>query len=150
MKYPDSRHELLPQAPRREGLSRIGMFTIAHGVLLLLCWPFVLLAGQETPSGSRRDTLLLPEANRPPDANARMKMRNAKQASNNFDAANALRQKQINDETIKLLILAKDLKTQIDQLGDNPLTDRMLREAEVIELLAHDVQTKMTLTVKGG
>jgi len=79
-----------------------------------------------------------------------MLMNQVHQKRQNFDAANALREKQINDETAKLLILAKDLKSQMDKLGDRPLPDRLLREAEVIELLAHDVQTKMTLTVSGG
>ena len=68
----------------------------------------------------------------------------------NFDAANALRTQQIADETTKLLILAKDMKSQIDKLGDQPLPDKVIREAEVIEILAHDVQAKMTLTVGGS
>ena len=98
----------------------------------------------------RRTTLLMPEANRLPDANDRMKLNSARQQKENFDTANALRQKQIDDETVKLLILAKDLKEQMDKLGDQPLPPKLVREAEVIELLAHDVQTKMTLTVKGS
>jgi hypothetical protein len=85
-----------------------------------------------------------------PDANDKMLMNQAHQRSENFDAANALRERQINDESLKLLILARDLKAQMDKLGDKPVPNRLLREAEVIELLAHDVQTKMTLTVKGG
>jgi hypothetical protein len=79
-----------------------------------------------------------------------MKMKDALQRAQNFDAANALRQKQIDDESTKLLILANDLKQQMDKLGNRPVSDRLLREAEVIELLAHDVQTKMTMTVGGG
>jgi len=71
-------------------------------------------------------------------------------AKKNFDAINALRTHQIQDESNKLLILAKDLKTQMDLLGDKPLPDRLVREAQVIELLAHDVHTKMTLTVGGS
>ena len=38
----------------------------------------------------------------------------------------------------------------MDLLGDKPLPNRLVREAQVIELLAHDVQTKMTLSVGGG
>jgi hypothetical protein len=68
----------------------------------------------------------------------------------NFDAANALRTQQIADEATKLLILAKDMKSQMDKLGDQPLPDKVIREAEVIEILAHDVQAKMTLTVGGS
>ena len=93
---------------------------------------------------------MIPEANRLPDVNDQIKMNEARQKKDNFEAANALRQQQIDDETIKLLILAKDLKAQMDLLGDKPPTERLVREAEVIELLAHDVQAKMTLTVKGS
>jgi hypothetical protein len=79
-----------------------------------------------------------------------MQMDQAHQRKNNFDAANALRQHQIDDETTKLLILANDLKLQMDKLGDHPVSDRLMREADVIESLARDVQRKMTLTIKGS
>ena len=98
----------------------------------------------------RPRSVLLPEANHLPDVNDRMIMNSARQQKENFDAANTLRQKEIDDETDKLLILAKDLKEQMDKLGNQPLPPKLVREAEVIELLAHDVQTKMTLTVKGS
>ena len=92
----------------------------------------------------------MPEDSNPPDANAVMLLEQKRDSKRNFDAANALRQKQIDEDTAKLLILAKDFDAQISKLGNNPLPDRLLREAEVIELLAHDVHTKMTLTVGGG
>jgi hypothetical protein len=65
----------------------------------------------------------------------------------NYDAANAERKRVIDDETNKLLILARDLKTKIDNLGSAPLTATMVREAEVIEMLANDVKEKMKLTI---
>jgi hypothetical protein len=107
-------------------------------------------AGQSAASAPPpRPSLLIPEANRLPDANDQLKLNEARQKKDNFEAANALRQQQIDDETVKLLILAKDLKAQMNLLGDKLPTEKLLREAEVIELLAHDVQAKMTLTVKG-
>lgn len=130
---------------------RIPMGYVVAGAILLICSPNFLLTGQNAISAPPRpSSILLPEANRLPDANAVMKMNQAHQKKENFDAVNALREKQINDESAKLLILASDLKAQMDKLGDKPVPNRLLREAEVIELLAHDVQTKMTLTVKGG
>ena len=63
------------------------------------------------------------------------------------DAANAERKRVIDDETNKLLILARDLKAKTDNLGSGPLTPTMVREAEVIEILANDVKEKMKLTV---
>jgi len=111
-----------------------------------LCGGLTLLAQNPNP----RQTLLQPEANRPPDANQLMQMDQAHQRKSNFDAANALRQHQIDDETTKLLVLAHDLKLQMETLGDRPVSDRLLREAEIIEALARDVQKKMTLTIKGS
>ncbi len=109
---------------------------------------FTSTAQQPKPPGP--DSIILPEANRPPDANARMRMDEKRAKQKNFDAANALRTRQIDDDAAKLLILARDLKAQMDKVGNNPLPDRILREAEVIELLARDVQNRMTLTVGGG
>jgi hypothetical protein len=65
----------------------------------------------------------------------------------NYEAANVERKRVIDDETNKLLILARDLKMKTDNLGSAPLTRTMVREAEVIELLANDVKKKMKLTV---
>lgn len=110
----------------------------------------LVLQGQAISAPPRPTSIILPEANRVPDANDRMKMNEAFQRGQDFDAANALRQKQIGDESTKLLILANDLKQKMDKLGNRPVSDRLLREAEVIELLAHDVHTKMTMTVGGG
>jgi hypothetical protein len=126
------------------------------GFLFFLCGSSYLAIAQSTsqsPLASpppRPSSILLPEANHMPDANDRMIMNEAQKKRQNFDAANALRQRQIDDETVKLLILAKDLKAQMEKVGDQPLPEKLLREAEVIELLAHDVQTKMTLVVKGS
>lgn len=119
------------------------------GICLVLCSHSLM--GQNGLNNPPRPTgVLMPEANRPPDANEQMKMKETSQRKQNFDAANALRQKQIADESTKLLILANDLKQQMDKLSNKPLPNRLLREAEVIELLAHDVQAKMTMTVGGG
>jgi hypothetical protein len=88
--------------------------------------------------------------NQPPDPNALLRSRNRQTGLQKFDAANALRQSQIVEETVKLLILARDLKSQMDKVGDQPLPAMLLREAEVIEILARDVQAKMTLTIGPG
>jgi hypothetical protein len=71
--------------------------------------------------------------------------KNAKER--NFDAANAERKRVIDDETSKLVILARDLKAKTENMGNAPLTPVMAREAEVIEFLANDVKEKMKLTV---
>jgi hypothetical protein len=71
--------------------------------------------------------------------------KNARKRS--YEAANVERKRVIDDETNKLLILARDLKMKTDRLASTPLTPTMVREAEVIQLLANDVKEKMKLTV---
>lgn len=143
----------LPAVPPRNLPSDASLLRrfISAGVVVLLCSSSAELRAQYSVSAPPRPTsIILPEANRVPDANDRMVMREAHQLVRDFDAVNASRQKQIDDDTTKLLILANDLKRQMDRLGGKPPSDRLVREAEVIELLAHDVQTKMTLMVGGG
>jgi hypothetical protein len=102
------------------------------------------------PEPSHRQAFTPSDSDDFPDANDRMLL-NADQASRkNFDAINALRSREIKDEATRLLILSGALKKEIDMLGDKPMTERMRREANVIEILAHDVRKKMSLTVGGG
>jgi len=95
-------------------------------------------------------TLLSPEANNPPDANAQMLMRQNQWKKEDFEAINTLRKKEMGDDSTKLLILAADLNAKLAKLGKNPVPKNLLREAEVIELLAHDVHAKMILTIGGN
>lgn len=108
--------------------------------------------GSTTPGGAlRTDKVDVPSPiNQPPDANTQMKSHEHSARQQKFDFANALRQRRIADETLKLLILARDLKSQMDKVGDHPVPASLMREAEVIEILAHDVQAKMTLIVGAG
>ena len=64
-----------------------------------------------------------------------------------FDAANTARKKLIDDEAIRLVILALDLKARTDSMGSDAPSSLMLREAAMIEFLANDVKEKMKLTV---
>lgn len=82
-----------------------------------------------------------------PDANQQMRMRQEQDMLKSFDAINQLREERINQATEKLLILARDLKLQMDKAGDHPLPPTVEREAELIELLAHSVERNMTISV---
>ena len=106
--------------------------------------------GQQGPPPRTPKPILLPEASRPPDKNDVMVMNQQNLKNQSFEAANAERKRQMDDESTKLLLLAKDLKAQTDKLGDSPLTRRAVREAEVIEILARDLKDKMKLTVGGN
>jgi hypothetical protein len=122
---------------------------------IFLAAPCVALCFSQNGSSSggalEIDKAVLPTPiNQPPDALAQIRHRQDQITRRNFDAANALRQRQIADETMKLLILARDLKLQMDKLGNDPLPDKLMREVEVIEAFARDVHKKMTLTVGPG
>lgn len=117
---------------------------------LLSALPAPLLFAQAISAPPKPHSIILPEANRPPDANDQMIMQEKKLTKQNFDAANTERKRQIDVESLKLLILTRDLKAKMDKIGESPLPVEMMREAEMIEILAHDVQEKMKLTVGGG
>ena len=63
-----------------------------------------------------------------------------------FTAANAERKKQIADDSTKLLKLATDLKTEVDKTTKDTLSLNVIRKADEIEKLAHDIKEKMKLT----
>jgi hypothetical protein len=93
---------------------------------------------------------LPPELNRIPDQNQTNDINNQQSKNKNFEAANATRKKQINDDTAKLIKLAADLKTEVDKTGQDTLSLGVIRRAEEIEKLAHDIREKMKLTVGGS
>jgi hypothetical protein len=132
-------------SPRRWLTAHWGMAFICSAIMVVHAG----VAQNAAPGAAlRTDRVDLPTAiNQPPDAIAQLREHARQSRLKGFDAANALRAKQIAEETIKLLILAKDLKDQTDALGTKPLPAKLIREIEVIEMLAHDVQAKMTLTV---
>jgi hypothetical protein len=63
----------------------------------------------------------------------------------NHDAVNAERKKQIADESAMLLKLATELKAEVDKTSKDTLSLDVIRKADEIEKLAHDVKEKMKL-----
>lgn len=94
-------------------------------------------------------SIILPAANRLPDANDRMEMqqRDLKRAS--YEAANAERMRQLDSDSALILKLSAELKAEIDKTPQDTLSLSVVRKAEEIERLAHNVQVKMKLTVGG-
>jgi hypothetical protein len=114
---------------------------LAIGVL-----PIVAIEGQQgasTPQVQRPIIIL----NRDPDVHDLNELAQKNARTKNFNAANEARKLQIDDETNKLLILARDLKAKTDKLGTEPLPPLLEREAAIIEFLANDVKEKMKLTI---
>lgn len=127
-----------PKATRSSGWPRI-----AIPASLFCC---ILLSGtSQQPNNPPRN---VPEfLNRLPDANEQARMRQDQKARTDFAAANAVRQKQVAEDTAKLLKAANDLKAEIDKAGANTLSLNALRKAEEIEKLAHNIKQKMTVTI---
>jgi hypothetical protein len=108
---------------------------------------------QATPSTPPRPhSILLPEANRPPDANDLMEMREQKEKQDQEDkgktnaAVNVERKKQIADDSALLLKLATALKAEVDKTNKDTLSLDVIRKADEIERLAHSVKEKMKLS----
>jgi hypothetical protein len=117
---------------------------LAAGACLL-----ILVAGAAQTSLQNPDKpLLMPEANRPPDANERMRMQERKRTQQSYDALNAERKKLIADDSEKLVTLAMALKAEADNTPGGEVSPNMLRKSMEIERLAHDVKEKMKLTVE--
>jgi hypothetical protein len=86
--------------------------------------------------------------NQLPDANIQMMKHQHQANQKRFDAVNLLRRQRISDESAQLLALTRDLKTKLERVGNERIPPALVRESEVIELLAHDVQEKMLVTVQ--
>ena len=60
---------------------------------------------------------------------------------------NVQRQKEMTDDTVKLLSLANELKSELEKGGKESSSIDQVRKAEKIEKLAHDVGQKMKTTI---
>ena len=85
-----------------------------------------------------------------PDASAQMESRDKQAKQVNFDDANAERNKQIADDSTKLLIMALALKSEVDKTTKDTLSLNVIRRAKEIEKLAHNVKEEMKLMVGPG
>jgi hypothetical protein len=109
-----------------------------------------VLPGQEKlpPPGSPDRPSTYPSgANHLPDANDQMKMREQQVQKQNFEAANTERKRQIAEDSANLLKLATELKAEVDKTNKDVLSVTVIRKADAIEKLAHQVKEKMKLTV---
>lgn len=110
----------------------------------------VLLCHAETSRAQNNEQnrpLVIPRlANEPPDANAIMKMHQARSNVLAYEAANAERKRQLAQEAEILLRLATEVKQEVDR-RDAATLPYTSRKTELIERLAKDMQEKMKLTI---
>jgi hypothetical protein len=124
---------------------RLGRSMFAAGMIAVACVAAGKGYGQQGAAQVAPKPIVIP--NRTLDSHELNDLAEKNARKKNYEAANVERKRVIDDETNKLLILARDLKMKTDDLGSAPPTQTMVREAEVIELLANDVKAKMKLTV---
>jgi hypothetical protein len=138
-----------PARPFRKLLS-VRLLAVA-AVTAVMASTAYRVRSQSTPAPSQTQNfnkpILLPEANRLPDANAQMSMREQQDKKKTFEAANVERKRQISDDSARLLKLASDLKAEVDKTSKDTLSLAVIRKADEIEKLAHNVKEKMKLTV---
>lgn len=112
------------------------------GIAMIALAGFAQIA--QPPSRPPRP-VLSPDANRLPDKNDQMLMRQKNAKRRNFDVANAERRKELMQASVALETLAMALKAQVDKSED--LSQNEINKAETIEKLARIVEERMKLTV---
>ncbi len=144
---------MLPGTPDPLSFRVHSLARLAAVGLLVLASIWACAQQQQQPGGAPdmspipNKPIILPEANRVPDANDRMQMDQQQTKKDKFEAANAVRRKQISDDAAKLLELATELKAEIDKTDKDTLSIDVIRKADNIERLAKGVKEKMKLTV---
>jgi hypothetical protein len=126
-------------------LGRLGV-GVAAAALGLVCWGGVGWGqqgqGPTPPSGRAGQTSpqapQLPPIMDNPNGEGAASISEQQARMRNND-----RQKQLVDETQKLLSLANELKSEVDKSTKDTLSLEVIRKADEIEKLAHDVKEKM-------
>jgi hypothetical protein len=103
---------------------------------------------QQTPQQPQSPQVVSPDRAWEAGSQLAIPVPNAQSPGPNFDAANIERRRQIADDSARLLKLATDLKTEVDKTTKDTLSLGVIRKADEIERLAHDVKEKMKLTQK--
>ena len=124
---------------------------VAHRVAILFCVVVALMIPvvgkaflQNTPPNTPRN---VPEfINRQPDFSDQERMRQEQKTQQGFEAINALRKKQVTDDTARLLKLASELKAEIDNTKKDTVSQSTLHKAATIEKLARSIKEKMSTT----
>ena len=113
---------------------------ILAGVMLLAALSVGMTRAQR--STNINDQIVVPPSNGTrgvPGQNALV----ARQQEKLPESAAAGQRKQITDETAQLLQLATDLKAAVDRSNKNQMSLEVIRKADDVEKLAHDLKLKM-------
>jgi hypothetical protein len=135
-------------AERSSGRSRCGPWVRNCAAAVVV--GSVLLSAQQTQQNGQQSSSSQPAGETGPDrawtTSPQIALPIAQTGQQSFDAANTERRKQIADDSQRLLKLATDLKTEVDKTTKDTLSLSVIRKADEIEKLAHNVKEKMKLT----
>lgn len=141
-----------PASTRRRSLRRT-VVSVTCAAPLLFAFLFLRAGSAPAQQGGGMEPpnvpkpIILPATNHPLDPNQVMQLRQQHEKTANYEAANIERKKQLNEDTAHLLALATELKAEVDKTNKDTLSLNVIRKANEIEKLAHDVREKMRLVV---
>jgi hypothetical protein len=139
-----------PTTPRR-------IRCLSACAVVLLAFPVAMTARQspqgQQPAQSQQNAPQqaggkpsLPDPSRDSSSNtSQLAVPASQNGTQSFDALNTDRKKQIADESARLLKLATELKSEVDKTTKDTLSLTVVRKADEIEKLAHNVKEKMRL-----
>jgi activator of HSP90 ATPase len=126
----DRRHKAQPARRRlRAFLPRVALLVLISGSAQ---------AGQQNTSTPTSSSLT-----EHPQANDQMNAADTSQKLQDAPPANELRKKQLAQESDMLLTLAMALKAEVDKTNKDTLSLNVIRKADEIEKLAHNVKDKL-------
>jgi hypothetical protein len=116
-------------------------------------------SGQQQPSTTPDKPSVTSEASEPPDASQQPQPPDAddqekppekQPAPQAAPTPGVEHKRQISDDSAKLLTLAMALKAEVDKTNKDTLSLDVIRKADEIEKLAHNVRDKMKVSVGGS
>lgn len=85
-----------------------------------------------------------------PDGKDQMAMREDQSAKTSIDTAGSEQKREMNDDGMRLLKLATDLKAEVDKSSKDTLSVGVIRKADEIEKLAKSVRDKLKHSMNGN
>ncbi len=105
-------------------------------------------AAGDAQSGDK--ATLSASSSKAPGASPQVEQRDQKTGQQDLNTPGSDRRKQIADESNQLLALAIDLKAEVDKTNRDTLSISVIRKADEIEKLAHNVRDKLKQTAGGS
>ena len=115
-------------------------------IVALLAPPAPVLLNSQQPAGGEQQaprSVESPAANGKAEASGQTAMSDDQAKKVNVEPANVERKRQVSDYSADLLKLATDLKAEVDKTSKDTLSLGVIRKADEIERLTHQLKDKM-------